>query len=191
MSEGQAGKVALWQRVLGGLQDQLGPDSTLWVTGGAGHYWTAHFRFNPPATSTALQVCKEKLPAPLPPEYQDFLMVHDGATLYYDNEYGQWGFDLYGTAELTQRNAEAEWREWLVEPWPPSYLVFGRPWAEPDLLIFDTARITLQGECVVVDGDHEEQIANWKVIARSFSEWLDHLVDAQGVKYWRWIFPRK
>jgi len=33
------------------------------------------------------------------------LFYSDGAVLYYDDEYGQWGYQLYGTNDLVARYA--------------------------------------------------------------------------------------
>jgi hypothetical protein len=70
-----------------------------------------------------------------------------------------------------------------------AYLAFGRSLGDRDLLLMDTSRCTVESkECYVIDGDSESLPKEWSPIARSFGEWLDYLVVAQGAKYWRW-FP--
>ena len=35
-------------------------------------------------------------------------------------------------------------------------------------------------------GDTIDRFADWKIVSRSFHEWLDHLIMSQGDYYWDW-----
>jgi len=52
---------------------------------------------------------------------------------------------------------------------------------------YDTSQPVDEGnDCRVIDGDSGYLPQEWKAVARSFGDWLDRLVVAQGTKYWRW-----
>ncbi len=58
----------------------------------------------------------------------------------------------------------------------------------PDVLIFDLTKPTKDDkDCLVIDGESGELPHTWMKASRSFGEWLDQLVVAQGAKYWRCI----
>ncbi len=82
------------------LRSKLDSASSLEVIHGDGPLFNAHFTFNPPAQTEEVDELKRSLRVPLPIAYQQFLLQYNGAVLYYDDEYGQWGFKLYGTADF-------------------------------------------------------------------------------------------
>jgi hypothetical protein len=112
------------------------------------------------------------------------LLQCNGALLYYDDEYGQWGFDLYGTKDLIPMNIEC----WKIfgDEWPPAYLLFARSRGDTDMLVLDTADFVNGRDCRVIDGEAIFSPRKWTRAARSFGDWLDRLIVAQGTKYWRW-----
>jgi len=167
------------------LQRKLDSASYLEVIHEGGYCWKAHFTFEAPAVVKDIEVIKGELQLPLPPTYQQFLLSCNGALLYHDNKYGQWGFRLYGTKNLFTENAR--WRERYEEDWPPAYLAFAESLGDADLLVLDTAHpVDEDTDCRVIDGDSGYLPREWRGAARSFSDWLDRLVVAQGAKYWRW-----
>ena len=173
---------------LAAVRAKLDADSYLEVIQEGGYCWKAHFTFGDPATVEAVEEVKKQLKEqfylPLPPAYEQFLLHYNGALLYYDDIYGQWGFRLYGTSELISKNTL--WRS-LYDGWSPDYLVFAECLGDSDLLLLDTKqRSNLTGESYVLDGDTGYPVKTWRVIARSFGDWLDRLVVVQGAKYWRW-----
>jgi hypothetical protein len=146
--------------------------------------WIASFTFAEPAGNDALSKMKQQWM--LPSSYEQFLLIHNGASLYREKKYGQWGFHIYNTQELLSKNEL--WHS-IYEDLPPSYLVFAESLGDSDLLIIDTNRQSkIPQEYYILDGDTASPIASWSLIARSFGEWLNYLVVAQGAKYWRW-FP--
>ncbi len=166
------------------LRSKLDSASSLEVIHGDGRLFNAHFTFNPPAQTEEVDELKRSLHVPLPIAYQQFLLQYSGAVLYYDDEYGQWGVKLYGTADFLPTNI----RYWNMyeDEWPTSYLVFAESFGDADILILDTAQFVNEKDCQVIDGDRGYPLRMWKSAAQSFGDWLDRLVIAQGVKYWRW-----
>jgi hypothetical protein len=169
---------------LAAMRTKLDSASHLEVIHEGGYCWKAHFEFGNPATADSIEKVRSQLDVPFPTVYDQFLRHYDGALLYHDDTYGQWGFQLYGTKDLIEKNML--WQS-LYDGWSASYLVFAESRGDSDLLLFDTSQQTKKpGECVVLDGDTGYPAASWRIITLSFSDWLDRLVVAQGAKYWRW-----
>jgi hypothetical protein len=92
---------------------------------------------------------------------------------------------LYGTKDLVVQNER--WRKYYEDEWVSSYLAFAKSKGDGDVLVLDTAQVIDNGrDCRVLDGDSGYPVQEWEIAARSFSDWLDRLVVAQGAKYWRW-----
>ena len=164
------------------LQSKLDASSHLEVMSEKARCWRASFSFEPPVKLESLEQIQTRWPIPL--SYEQFLLYCDGALLYYDDVYGQWGFRFYGTSELLAKNAL--WQK-LYDGWSSSFLVFAESLGDSDLLLIDANRQSdIAGESCVLDGDTGYPVSTWRVIARSFGDWLDRLVVAQGAKYWRW-----
>lgn len=167
------------------LRAKLDAESFLEVMHEGGYLWKATCTFNAPAPKEAIVGLREHLGVPLPPAYEQFLLYADGAVLYYDDEYGQWGYQLYGTSDLIARNQH--WKKRYGNDWPSTYLAFAESFGDADLLILDTSQPANEGnDCRVIDGDSGYLPSTWRAIAPGFGDWLDRLVVAQGTKYWRW-----
>ncbi len=172
-------------RALKALRSKLDASSMMEVIQEDGHIFQAHFSFNPPARREEVEELKQVLSVPLPLAYEHFLLLFNGALLYYDNdEYGQYGYDLCGTLDLIPVNVTF-WKIYEDE-WPLEYLVFARSRDDRDSLALDTTEIENEKDCRVIVGDGSCSPRNWTPAAPSFSAWLDRLVVAQGAKYWRW-----
>jgi hypothetical protein len=167
------------------LIQKVGLEGFTEVVNEGGYVWKPFFKFSPPATEDGIKSAEEKLGLSLPMIYRQFLHYHDGALLYYDKEYGQWGFLLYGSENLASKNSQ--WKKRYNRDWRPTFIAFAESMGDADLLVFDLAQPVNDGrDCVVIDGDSGYRIHNWSAAAPSFSKWLDWLVVAQGAKYWRW-----
>ena len=167
------------------LRQKLDEAAGLEVIHEGGYLWKAHFRFENPAQAEDIEAIKAQLGLPLPLAYEQFLLQCDGALLYYDREYGQWGFQLYGTKDLVVQNER--WRKYYEDEWVSSYLAIAKSKGDSDVLVLDTAQVVDNGrDCRVLDGDSGYPVQEWEIAARSFSDWLDRLVVAQGAKYWQW-----
>lgn len=172
------------------LQTLLDGRSSMKVIHPGGFVWDASFTFELPASEDAVADLENKLPTALPASYRAFLLHHDGAILYCDDAFGQWGYKLYGTNELLDRNAA--WRQMYGEDWLSSMIVFAETIGDLDLLAFDTTyEHVIRPDYVVVDGDSAKRPTEWRVIVQSFATWLDRLIVAQGAKYWRWYPPSR
>ncbi|MBA2392071.1 MAG: SMI1/KNR4 family protein [Ktedonobacteraceae bacterium] len=166
------------------LKSKLDDSSHLTVLQEGRYCWNAHFTFGEPATPESIERIKEKLQLPFSPAYEEFLLSANGALLYHDNVNGQWGFRLYGTRELFRANARFKERYRIDHS---SYIAFAESLGDADLLLLDTTQFVNEGrDFRVIDGDSADPPAQWKTAARSFCDWLDRLVVAQGAKYWRW-----
>lgn len=176
-SESFAGLIALRQRL-----DAAG---SIHVFHEDGYGWVAGFEWKQGATRELLQQAEQSLHARLPVTYQRFLMETNGALLYHDRQYGQWGYLIYGTDELIEKRKY--WSEIFKWDWHESYLVFAESLGDADVLVLDLAHPTSDGmDCVVRDGESGRRPSDWLPIANGFERWLDRLIVAQGVKYWRW-----
>lgn len=67
------------------------------------------------------------------------------------------------------------------------YIVFCELYGEANAMIFDLKNPSpdMEGSSVL-EADRLDQVRDWVKASRSFHEWLDHLVTAQGDKYWLW-----
>ncbi len=115
-----------------------------------------------------------------------FALRANGLLLFYDIQYGQWGYKLYGTEELIERGAF--WAENLIRGRSSQFLAFGETIGDSHALLFDLHKPSGNREsCAVIEGNVYDPISNWPATSRSFHEWLDHLITAQGDKYWEWM----
>jgi hypothetical protein len=166
------------------LRAKLDADSSMEVIHENGCLWRPTFRFHPSATDEEIDALKMRLAFPLPQAYEHFLRYSNGAVLYYGT-YGQWGFQLYGTHELVEKN-EAR-KHIYKEDWPATYLVFAESFGDSDVLLFNgTQKADGQWEYWVLDGDSGYPPGQYRMLTKHFGNWLDRLVVAQGAKYWRW-----
>jgi phage pi2 protein 07 len=165
------------------LQSRLDTSSHLEVLNEGAYHWKAYFSFALPAQKNQLEPIKKIWN--LPSTYEEFLLHHNGALLYYDDVYGQWGYQFYNTEELITKNRQ--WQHIYEDDWSSAFLVFAESLGDSDLLLIDTQQPSpIDGECYIVDGDVAYPSSQWRRIAQSFGIWLDRLVVAQGAKYWRW-----
>jgi hypothetical protein len=148
-----------------------------------GFRWEASFDWHPSASAESLDRLAAQLGASVPEAYLTFLRYSNGATLYRDPVYGQWGHVLYSTETLVTKRSE--WREWYEVP--DHYLVFAESLGDGDLLLLDLRSRSFDGyDAYVVYAEENFGPTKWEPIERSFHEWLDHLIVAQGAKYWTW-----
>ncbi len=167
------------------LKQRLSPAQTLSVCQDGGHCWASKFVWSSPATQQDIRRTQEQLRTNLPYAYQKFLLLNNGASMFLDEQYGQWGFEIYGTANLIAK--QQYWRNVYGELWYENFLVFGESLGDTDILVFDTNEFS-DGvmDAAVIDGDGGYQPREWRRISHGFALWLDHLIVAQGSKYWRW-----
>lgn len=152
----------------------------------SGHLWNASFQWFTPASNKQVQIVQEKFENQLPLDFIDFLtQISNGTTLYYDSQYGQWGFRIYGTEELIEK--QEYWQISIPLDWKTQFIAFCELYGEANVMVFDLKRPSMNNDSVaIVEASSLDPIRNWPTVSRSFHEWLDHLITAQGDKYWLW-----
>ena len=144
--------------------------------------WSAAFSFAKKAEESMITQVEKSMKVKLPDEYKEFLLsVANGATLYYDEKYGQWGYKLYGTNELA--NEYANWRFIFFGNLGEKFIIIGQLMDELHPIIMrenDDQIFTL------LEGNPLEPYDEWLKIADSLEEWFERLITSQGAKYWDW-----
>ena len=146
--------------------------------------WVASFSWNPPAPMESIKSVEKELGFSLPQDYVTFLTkISDGATLYYDIKYGQWGYKIYGTNEIIK--AQMKWESVFEEDWKTYFLAIGKIIGETHVLIQLLDRPTKNKDAFELrDGNPLDTQEDWDKISLSFHEWIENLITAQGAKYW-------
>ncbi len=152
----------------------------------SGRLWVASFEWFPLATTETIVETQRQLGKSLPKDYVAFVShITNGAVMFYDVQYGQWGFKIYSTGELLEK--QHLWQHSLEGKWKPHFVAFAESYGDEHVLAFDLKRPTSNGiSCAVIQGSPYDPVEYWPVASASFNEWLDHLVTAQGAKYWEW-----
>ena len=110
------------------------------------------------------------------PQLFDFWSVYDGADLFKDSQYGQWGVRIFTpneAIEITNKQKKERVQEFLS-----SDFIFGCFLGDSDLLMIDKNSGVIS---VVLPIDKRSE---WYKVADSFGEFLDKLLSSQGDKYW-------
>ena len=149
------------------------------------HIWKASFQWNKKALTEQVDKVQTWFKNRLPNDYISFLTeISNGAILFYDFQYGQWGYRLFGTEELIER--QIRWQKSIPIDWESRYIPFCELYGEAHVMAFDLNRPTLNRESLTVVEANPDPIQYWPTASRSFQEWIDHLITAQGDKYWLW-----
>lgn len=158
------------------------------------------FRFHPGINDQQITQCERDLNLYLPHSYREFLQQSNGAHLFYsasELEYPSdpcWaasGIKIFSTTELLlYRRYRQETASPYDEPDDQSILGFAYLGYvnTSDICAFDTANFS-EGECPVLDGDHDYPPSEWTPIAASFEEWLlkmfDRIINHKSIpEYW-------
>lgn len=117
----------------------------------------------------------------IPEDVREFWLTTRSATLFKDQQYGQWGVDVLEPSQAlseTSRQATARPRDFVR-----SDLVLARFFGDSDLLVLacDPKRPNFGSVIIALPIDKR---ADWPVVANSFVEFLERLTEAQGDKYW-------
>jgi len=116
-----------------------------------------------------------------PADVREFWLTTRSATLFKDQLYGQWGVEVLEPAEAlaeTSRQAALRSRDFVR-----SDLVLARFFGDSDLIVVacDSQRSDFGSVRIALPIDKRD---DWPVAAKSFGEFLERLVKAQGDKYW-------
>lgn len=167
------------------LKKRLSQDNRLEVAHSS-HSWQASFQWFEPASKQQAQGVQETFENQLPKDYVAFLtQISNGAILFHDAQFGQWGFGIYGTEELTEK--QAHWQQSIPVDWKSRFIAFCELYGEAHVMVFDLSRPAKDNESYsILEASALDPIQYWPTASRSFNEWLDHLITAQGDKYWLW-----
>jgi len=167
------------------LRGRLSEENQLEVFHG-GFRWFASFQWRPITTDVVLNETQLQLGTTLPKDYCIFLTeVSNGAILFHDSVHGQWGYKIYSVEELYEKHML--WKRSIPTTWQPNFLAFAELFGEANLLLFDLARPSSDKDgCSILEGSAYDPVEYWPIASESFHEWLDHLITAQGDKYWLW-----
>jgi hypothetical protein len=146
------------------------------------------FRWSAPVGGDAVAALDERLSRRLPVDYKGFLLeVSDGALLFYNAAYGGWGYRIFGTAELEEE--QGKWRNRIGNVLTDRFLAFAEILSsDHNVLAFDLDR-PFKGppqSHTVLEAGAYDPVEHWPKASRSFGEWLEHLIIAQGDAYWAW-----
>lgn len=170
-------------KALEALKSRLSQDNTLFIQNEGGHLSQAGFEWNKNATSLEIHRFEVSNQIVLPEEYKEFLKTTNGALMFKDIHFGQWGCNILGLKDLlnvTRKKIEEGYR--LNSNW----IVFATWLGDCDILVFDLKKYKAGVRNYIIDGDQGYQTNEWVYIKGGFSQWIDRLIVAQGSKYWRW-----
>lgn len=165
------------------LMKRLAENNCLSVQNESGYLTEAGFEWNKPAAEEEIQQFEVLNGINLPESFKEFLKISNGAMLFKDTKYGQWGCNILGLNELIKITCEVKNRGYdISEKW----LVFAKWIGDGDMLIFDLEKYNAGERNYIIDGDEGYQTDDWEYIKGGFDKLIDRLIVAQGAKYWRW-----
>jgi len=165
------------------LKSRLTSNSTLCVQNEGGFTGEMGFEWRNPATDLAVQSFETKNNIILPDGYKNFLKITNGAVIFKDIQYGQWGCRILGLDELIDISNQVD--SWGYEL-KPGWLVFATWLGDCDILVFDINKSKAGINNYIIDGEQGERVDDWVNIKGDFAKWIDRLIVSQGAKYWRW-----
>jgi hypothetical protein len=165
------------------LKSRLSSNDTIFVQNEGGQLFEAGFNWNIAATSQDIMTFENSNHIILPEEYKEFLKISNGALMFKDIKYGQWGCNILGLNDIlniTNRKKEEGYRL-------KNYMIVFATWlGDCDVLVFDLNKYNTGEKHYIIDGDQGYQTSDWLYIRGDFGKWIDRLIVAQGAKYWRW-----
>lgn len=164
------------------LKKRLIGGRSLCIQSEGGGLSEASFEWNKAASDEEIKSFELLNKICLPEDFKKFLKISNGAMLFEDMKYGQWGCRILGLNEIMKRTSDSkDWGYDIKEDW----LIFATWLGDGDVLVFDMEKYKL-GEKYIIDGDQGYQTNEWEYIRGGFGDWISRLIVAQGAKYWRW-----
>lgn len=117
----------------------------------------------------------------LGPDLEAFLRLANGADLFKDAQYGQWGLRLLSAREIQERSDQG--RSETPEEVRDTDYIIGEFYGDSDQLILDASRHD-QGLFPVMVRLPIDERSDWPYIADSFAEFLERYLKSEGDKYW-------
>jgi len=123
----------------------------------------------------------ERMPFSLPEDIREFWLAARSATLFKDHQFGQWGIEILDPDQAlreTSRRVAARQRDFIT-----SDLIIARFFGDSDLVVIacDPEQSKFGSVTIALPIDRRP---DWPLVASSFGEFLEKLVEAQGDKYW-------
>lgn len=140
------------------------------------------FSWNPKANPDEIQELERALGLSLPKEYKDFLEICNGAILFEDAKYGQFGYYFLSINEIREIINSTIYVDLNI---PKDCIIFAKEIGGSDLLIYDLQK-QQDEDYYIVDGEFGYKYNEWDVITLPFSRFIDRLIVSQGSKFWRW-----
>lgn len=153
----------------------------------ADYTWTASFRwFEPIKEEIVKEIQTGHGYKQLPLDYIMFCQqISNGAILFYDTQNGQWGYEIYGIDKIAEK--QSLWRKSIPKTQEEQFIVFCELFGEANVLVFDRSKpVNDKDSFEILEANAIDPIDYWPIVSRSFHEWLEHLITAQGDKYWLW-----
>lgn len=141
------------------------------------------FEWNTPTNDKDISKFESETGVVLPDSYKRFLKLSNGASLFKDTQYGQWGCVLLGLNDILRVTNEVKDRGYELEN---LWVVFAIWLGDGDVLVFDLGKHKLGEKNYILDGDQGFQTDDWEYLKGDFEKLIDRLIVAQGAKYWRW-----
>lgn len=169
-------------KIIEGLKERL-INGKLVVQNEGGYIGEVGFKWNSPISNGKIIEFEKKENILLPESYKFFLQESNGAEIFKDTQYGQWGCNLLGLEDMLlvtkkMRDRGYDLNEGLV--------AFATWLGDGDILIFDLNKHKKGEKNYIIDGDQGYNMNEWEYLKGNFEKWLDRLIVAQGAKYWRW-----
>jgi hypothetical protein len=122
-----------------------------------------------------------QLPLTIPDDVRKFWEVARSATLFKDQQYGQWGVQVLEPKEALAESS----RQVAARPrdFASSDLVLARFFGDSDLVVLPCNPARADFGSVTIAPPLDLRGA-WPLVAESFGDFLDRLVEEQGDKYW-------
>jgi hypothetical protein len=151
-----------------------------------GKIWSASFRWNDPTTIQSIREIEAQLGTHLPIEIVIFLTkISDGALLYFDLSYGQWGYKIYNSKEIII--SQKRWIQLFKESWLEEFVAIGEIVDESHPIIVNPKNLSRNKQfCPLLEGNALDPVGYWSIMSANFHEWIERLITAQGAKYWDW-----
>jgi len=120
-------------------------------------------------------------PSKIPGDLLEFWHLCDGATLFADNEYGQWGLEIWGSREAIKKTETAYYER--PKEFNNGDLIIGRFIGDSDLLVIrcDKQKKDYGSILIALPIDQRK---DWPVVATDFAAFLEMYSHYEGDKYW-------
>lgn len=117
----------------------------------------------------------------LPKEFKEFLLVSNGADLFKDEEYGQWGVRIFSINELQSSNKY--YRELRPKDFAKGDLIIGEFYGDSDLLLLRCDSESKDYGAVLIALPFDNR-SDWPCVSVNFENFLNDYVNSEGDKFW-------